>query len=206
MDNVSNYPLHHLIDRFEPDDFHPITPQIERVGASAIRRPKSQVEQVAAAAKTTAKLFHAGMEAVLDKVEEQTAQALLIQQVTQDGTPAPLLPATTVMQPGVILKLAALIAQYDHKVVKTTEQLRMYTINRLIEESAPTQGAGVRMKALELIGKMTDVGLFTERAEITVKHEPTDKLTERLRDRLAILIDPKDITEVYDGVPPKGDE
>ena len=34
---------------------------------------------------------------------------------------------------------------------------------------------------------MTDVGLFTERKEITVTHQNADELRERLREKLEVL-------------------
>ena len=40
---------------------------------------------------------------------------------------------------------------------------------------------------MELLGKMTDVGLFTERKEITVTHQTADELREKLREKLLVL-------------------
>jgi hypothetical protein len=43
------------------------------------------------------------------------------------------------------------------------------------------------VKALELLGKVSDVGLFTEKQEITVTHQTTDDLRARLRRKLEKL-------------------
>jgi hypothetical protein len=43
------------------------------------------------------------------------------------------------------------------------------------------------MQALISLGKMTDVGLFTERKEITVTHQNADELREKLRKKLEVL-------------------
>ena len=37
---------------------------------------------------------------------------------------------------------------------------------------------------MELLGKITDVGLFTERSEVTVTHQTTDDIREKLRAKL----------------------
>ena len=44
----------------------------------------------------------------------------------------------------------------------------------------------VKVKA-ELLGKMTEVGLFTDRKEITVTHQTADELREKLREKLEVL-------------------
>jgi hypothetical protein len=44
------------------------------------------------------------------------------------------------------------------------------------------------MKALELLGKISDVGLFAERTEVTVTHQTTDDLRETLRAKLGKLV------------------
>jgi hypothetical protein len=44
------------------------------------------------------------------------------------------------------------------------------------------------MKALELLGKMSDVGLFTERSEVTITNKSTDELESTLKSKLKRLI------------------
>jgi hypothetical protein len=43
---------------------------------------------------------------------------------------------------------------------------------------------------LELLGKISDVGLFAEKSEVTITHQSTDDLRERLRSKLAKLANP----------------
>jgi len=57
---------------------------------------------------------------------------------------------------------------------------------------------------LELLGKISDVGLFTEKTEITITHQTTDDLKENLRLKLAKLVNPSlnaESTVVIDGEP-----
>ena len=54
------------------------------------------------------------------------------------------------------------------------------------------------MRALELMGKISDVGLFTDKSEVTITHQTTDDLKEKLRGKLAKLVNPE--PEVEDAV------
>jgi hypothetical protein len=57
---------------------------------------------------------------------------------------------------------------------------------------------------LELLGKISDVGLFAEKSEVTITHQSTDDLREKLRSKLAKLVNPPENVEnavVIDGEP-----
>jgi len=82
--------------------------------------------------------------------------------------------------------LRSLIAEYDHEVVETATQIRMFVTNGLLEEAAP--GNKNRIRALELLGKISEVGLFTERTEVTVRHQTAQELETKVRDKLARLM------------------
>ena len=45
--------------------------------------------------------------------------------------------------------------------------------------------------ALELLGKISDVGLFTEKSEVTITHQTTEDIKEKLRGKLAKLVNPQ---------------
>jgi hypothetical protein len=90
--------------------------------------------------------------------------------------------------PGVVAQLAALLSEYDKTVVQSAAQLRVYITNRLLIES-DSEDPRIRIKALEMLGKISDVGLFTEKTEITMRHRPTEELEQMLRERLTRVID-----------------
>jgi len=57
----------------------------------------------------------------------------------------------------------------------------------------------VRIRALELLGKISDVGLFTDRTEVVVTHQSTDELRNKLREKLLKLKNPiEDYTDVVE--------
>lgn len=90
--------------------------------------------------------------------------------------------------PGVIAHIGALLSEYDRTVVKSAAQLRTYITNRLILET-DNADPRVRLKALEMLGKVSDVGLFTDKTEITMRHRPTEELEQLLRERLTRVIE-----------------
>ena len=90
--------------------------------------------------------------------------------------------------PGVLVHLGALLNEYDKTVVQSAHQLRTYITNRLLLES-DNKDPRIRMKALEMLGKISDVGLFTDKTEITMRHRPTEELEQLLRERLTKVIE-----------------
>lgn len=86
-------------------------------------------------------------------------------------------------RPGAILKLEAMLSLYDHQVVETATQLRTYVTNKLIEESGGPD-AKIRIKALELLGKIGDVGLFAEKIEVSIQEKRTEEIDAILKEKL----------------------
>jgi hypothetical protein len=91
-------------------------------------------------------------------------------------------------RPGVVAHLAGLLQEYDHVVVKSAVQLRTYITNKLILDS-DNADPRIRLKALEMLGKISDVGLFTDKSEITMRHRPTEELEQLLRERLTRVVE-----------------
>ena len=91
-------------------------------------------------------------------------------------------------EPAVVRQLGALLSEYDKQVVASASQLRTYITNRLLLETN-NQQASIRLKALEMLGKISDVGLFTDKTEITMRHRPTAELEQMLRERLTKVIE-----------------
>ena len=97
-----------------------------------------------------------------------------------------------------------ILKDFGHSVVKSSTQIRHLVTNKLIEETE-NPDARIRIRALELLGKVSDVGLFAEKAEVTVTHQTTDDIRDRLRDKLTKLVDvtPDDVedAEIIDATP-----
>jgi hypothetical protein len=90
--------------------------------------------------------------------------------------------------PGTIVHLKAILSEYDKTVVESAAQIRTFVTNKLLLETE-SPDPRIRIKALELLGKISDVGLFTDKSEITMRHRPTEELEQLLRERLTKTID-----------------
>jgi hypothetical protein len=95
---------------------------------------------------------------------------------------------TLLSSPGTIVHIKAILSEYDKAVVESGAQIRTFVTNKLLLETE-CPDPRIRMKALELLGKISDVGLFTEKTEITMRHRPTEELEQLLRERLTRVIE-----------------
>lgn len=96
---------------------------------------------------------------------------------------------TSAMTPASLQNVRAYLDEYGRAVVNHAVELRHTVTNRLIEESQ-NPDPRIRIRALELMGKISDVGLFTDRTEVTITHQTTDELRLKLRAKLQRLVNP----------------
>ena len=104
------------------------------------------------------------------------------------------------LPPASIVLTNSILTEFGQSVVESATQIRHLVTNKLLIESEhvdPKQ----RIKALELLGKISDVGLFSEKSEVTITHQSTDDLRERLRSKLTKLVNPVEDAAVIDGKP-----
>jgi len=98
------------------------------------------------------------------------------------------------LPPAALVATHGILTQFGHSVVESATQVRHLVTNKLIEETE-NPDPRVRIRALELLGKISDVGLFTEKAEVTITYKTTDELRESLRSKLAKLVEPAEEAE-----------
>jgi len=94
---------------------------------------------------------------------------------------------TSALMPASLQNVRAYLDEYGRAVVNHAVEIRHTVTNRLIEESI-NPDPRIRIRALELLGKISDVGLFTDRTEITITHQTTDELRLKLRAKLQRLV------------------
>ncbi len=104
--------------------------------------------------------------------------------------------------PAALLLTEQILREYGHKIVQEAAQVRHMVLNKLVQETE-NPDARIRIKALELLGKVSDVSLFTEKQEITVTHQTSDDLRARLRSKLERL---KDVTPLAPSAEPEDAE
>lgn len=87
--------------------------------------------------------------------------------------------------PGSIVHLESILNEWDKEVLDVGHRLRNYVTNKLILESADPDPK-VRLKALEYLGKISSVGLFSERVDISVTHRSITDIEADLRRTLEL--------------------
>lgn len=89
--------------------------------------------------------------------------------------------------PDEVRHLAGMLTKYDWDYVEQAKQIRGFIVAQLLEESQ-NPDARIRLRALKLLGDVTEVGAFTTRVEVTKTDANLDELQERLRAKLAALL------------------
>lgn len=98
----------------------------------------------------------------------------------------------TLRTPVAVRHLTGMLAAYDWEFVAMAKELRGYTVAKLVEETA-SPNANIRLKALGLLGKVTEVGLFTDKIEIK-KTDLTDaEIDQKLKDKLNKFLNVTDV-------------
>jgi flagellar biosynthesis regulator FlbT len=174
--------LNHLL-HFDPEDPQPYTPELERVDEDEIlfARDLSHREEVRARARSVIELMQHGMQ-----VEQSPNADLTAAEILQDKEPL----SSHVTKPDVILHLEAMMTEFDHEVVQDAVRMRRFVTNKLMLEANTATKSSERIKALELLGKISDVGLFAERNIMTIEHKTTEELQQEFEKTINLLLNP----------------
>ena len=94
---------------------------------------------------------------------------------------------------------ADLVRRYNFPSFGDALEARNFVTNKLML-LADCGDPKVELKALELLGKHSDIGLFTERSEVTVHHTTSEGLEKSIKERIKRLLnaDVIDITPIDD--------
>lgn len=97
--------------------------------------------------------------------------------------------------PAAVKHLAGMLSQFDWDYIEQAKELRGYVVAKLLEETKHPD-ARIRLRSLELVGKLTEVASFTERSVVTHVQENHEAIEDRLRARLKSMLPP--VMEVQD--------
>jgi len=98
------------------------------------------------------------------------------------------------LKPATYYEVNEILKEFSTKVVDNALQIRLLVTNKLILESI-NPDPKIRIRALELLGKITDVGLFTEKSEVTINHRSNQELVSSLRAKIQKLMHPQGIED-----------
>lgn len=89
----------------------------------------------------------------------------------------------------------AMLSQYQWDFIKQAEELRTMAVSKIVKETDHPD-ARIRLKALDMLGKVTEVALFTERIEVKKTEMSDDELEKRIREKLGRYMGKADIVDV----------
>jgi exopolyphosphatase/pppGpp-phosphohydrolase len=143
-------------------------------------KPNTFLEELAVAGNT-AELQHE-LGAILE-VDEATAEKEknLLEQVVQERKKGNLQTQNTAFA------AAAFLREYGAQLALDAAQARAAITNKLME-IANCGDAKYELKALELLGKHSDIGLFTDRSEITINYKNPEDLESAIKERVKRLL------------------
>jgi hypothetical protein len=165
----------------EPTAEHPIPFDLSD------EQPKTHADSVAIAINTADLIEQ--LDGCLDYDDKALNQAgKLITGAEKSATPR------TVSISGQAKAASVLIKQFDFQAFSDQLQARNFITNKLIT-LADSGDPKVELKALELLGKHSDIGLFTERSEITIHHTTSSSLENSIKERIKRLMN-ADVTDL----------
>lgn len=94
--------------------------------------------------------------------------------------------AVALRVPEAVAHLTGMLSLYDWDFVEKAKQLRVYVVTKLMELAESSTDAN-KLKALKLLGDVTEVGLFTQRVEINNRNLTDEQINAEIEKRLAAL-------------------
>lgn len=183
--------LEHLID-FEPeveDDPSGFVPLEKTDPATAVDAKINTTEWL--------KELGAASDDVLTELDAKASRETFSSLITAQPPEHTHAALAQVKTPAAVQHLVGMLTAYDWEFVERAKELRGYTVAKILEETNhPT--ASVRLKALALLGKVTEVGLFTEKIEIKKAELSDAELDARIKEKLGKMAKIVEITDVTD--------
>jgi hypothetical protein len=99
------------------------------------------------------------------------------------GSPDAKAALTKITTPPAIARIVSMMTAYEWQFVEEAQRLRAMAVAKIVEETDHPD-ARIRLKALELLGKVTEVGLFTERIEVKKTALSDVELDAKIKEKL----------------------
>ena len=130
-------------------------------------------------------------EALVDQSQTVAARKAFGSLTTNADTLEQKAALTELKTPQAVRHLVGMLTAYDWEFIQQAKELRGYTVAKLVEETQ-NPNANIRLKALGLLGKVTEVGLFTEKIEVKKTDLTEDEIDKKLKEKLAKFMDVTD--------------
>ena len=151
---------------------------------------KTFIEEVAVAGATAELQVALGAPLEVDESTAEKEKALIEQAIAQKKT-------KNLTNVNTAFAASAFLKTYGQQLALDVSQARAAITHKLME-IANCGDPKFELKALELLGKHSDIGLFTERSEITINYKNPEDLEEAIKERVKRLLnaDVVDVTPI----------
>jgi len=185
--------LEHLIN----GEFHP-----EVVDATAGVVPFEKVDPtttIDAKVKTAQWLKDLELEdeEIETKAEAEAARKSFASMVTGQSVATTQQALANIKAPAAVQHLVGMLTAYDWAFVEQAKELRGFAVAKILEE-VEHPDARIRLKALDMLGKVTEVALFTERIEVKKTEMSDVELEARIKDKLNRFMGVIDVVDVVE--------
>jgi hypothetical protein len=183
--------LEHLLD-YEPpiEDGRGILPLAKAAPEELLAAQQGTADWLAAVGAPTTATTDAQVAATQ---AQQAFTAITAASPTPDQTAALLRLKT----PPAVQHLVGMLTAYDWAFVEQARELRGYAVSQILEETK-NPDARLRLRALELLGRVTEVALFTDRVEVKKTAVNDAELDAKIKEKLARFMSVTDVSDISD--------
>lgn len=167
--------------KVEPSTDHPIPYSTDE------DKPATFMDEVAITSMTAELLEQLGAPLEVDEADFEREKKL-IKGAIQDKK------ASALRTPMAATAARGFLQEYGKSLAVDANQVRVALTNKLLE-IADCGEIKYELKAIELLGKHSDIGLFTERSEININYNSPDALEKQIKERVKRLLN-ADIIDV----------
>jgi len=155
-------------------------------------KPKTFQDELAVTANTVDMLEELGMTIEATPEELEQTKKLVTSAISNQK-------ASALQQPTAAYAAKEFLKQYANQLAMDVHETRSAVTAKLME-IANCGDPKYELKALELLGKHSDIGLFTERSEVTVNYKSSSDLENAIKERVKRLLnaDVIDVTPISD--------
>ena len=97
--------------------------------------------------------------------------------------------------PPAVRHLTGMLTAYDWEFVEQAKELRGYAVSQILEETKHPD-AKIRLKALDMLGRVTEVALFTERVEVKNNTLSDAEIEAKIKEKINRFMQVTDVIDV----------
>ena len=92
-------------------------------------------------------------------------------------------------------RIGTMLREYNNPIVADAAELRLVVTNKLLD-LASCGDPRIEIKATEMLGKISDVGLFSEKTEITVTYTNVSDIDNAIKDKIRKMLMAQGVTDI----------